>query len=213
MAAPSANQFARPSPTTAQHVLDDLDGKVDLILDGGPTPIGVESTVLDLTQAVPTILRPGGLALEALKAIIPTVTYSPRYANLDETASATPSPGMLLKHYSPSVALLLFRGPAAAVLTQMLAQTQAAQQAGKKVGVMVEDEWCPHFTTLGATIAPLGAAADLAQVAQKLFAQMRALEQAGVDLIMTHTFAQDGLGLALQDRLIRATEGKVIEVR
>lgn len=212
VAAPSANRFARPSPTTAQHVLDDLDGKVDLILDGGPTPIGVESTVLDLTGAVPTILRPGGLPIEALQALVPTVTYSPRYANLDETAIATPSPGMLLKHYSPSVELRLLRGSAENVLAKMTAQAVAAQQAGKKVGVMVEDEWRGHFTPLGVTVAPLGAVDDLAQIAQMLFAQMRALERAGVDLILTHTFEQSGLGLALQDRLFRATEGKVIEV-
>ena len=212
VAAPSANRFARPSPTTAQHVLDDLDGKVDLILDGGPTPIGVESTVLDLTGAVPTILRPGGLPIEALQALVPTVTYSPRYANLDGPATATPSPGMLLKHYSPSVELLLFHGRAENVMNKLTAQAVAAQQAGKKVGVMVEDEWSARFTALGVTVATLGAGDDLAQIAQKLFAQMRALERAGVDLILTHTFAQGGLGLALQDRLIRATEGKVIEV-
>ncbi len=88
----------------------------------------------------------------------------------------------------------------------------AAQQAGKKVCVMIEDEWQAHFTALGVTVAPLGAVADLAQIAQILFAQMRVLERAGVDLILTHTFAQGGLGAVLQDRLIRATEGKVIEV-
>lgn len=212
VAAPSANRFARPSPTTAQHVLDDLDDKVDMILDGGPTPIGVESTVLDLTGAVPTILRPGGLPIEALQALVPTITYSPRYAKHDDPTTATPSPGMLLKHYSPSVELLLFRGPAESVMNKMTAQAMAAQQAGKKVGVMVEDEWRDHFATLGITVAPLGAVDDLAQIAQMLFAQMRSLERAGVDLILTHTFAQGGLGLALQDRLIRATEGKVIEV-
>lgn len=212
VAAPSANRFARPSPTTAQHVLDDLDGKVDLILDGGPTPIGVESTVLDLTQPTPTILRPGGLPLEALQPLLPTVAYSPHYARLAETAPATPSPGMMLKHYAPSVTLLLYQGPADAVLAAMLARAETELAAGKQVGVMVEDEWQEHFAALGATVAPLGAQADLTQVARRLFAQMRSLERAGVDLMLTHTFAQDGLGLALQDRLLRATEGQVITV-
>jgi len=212
VAAPSANRFARPSPTTAQHVQDDLDGKVELILDGGPTPIGVESTVLDLTQAVPTILRPGGLPLEALQPWLPQVTYSPRYAQLHEANQVTPSPGMLLKHYSPSVELLLYHGQPATVLAAMQARVTAAQQAGQSIGVMVEEEWGAHFVGAGVTVASLGAGADLAQVANRLFAQMRALERAGVELIVTHTFAQSGLGLALQDRLIRATEGKIIEV-
>lgn len=212
IAAPSANRFARPSPTTAQHVLDDLDGKVELILDGGPTPIGVESTVLDLTQAVPTILRPGGLPLEALQPWLPAVTYSPRYAQLHEGGDATPAPGMLLKHYSPSVELLLYHGQAAAVLAAMQARVAAAQRAGQPIGVMVEEEWAADFTGAGVTVASLGTGADLAQVAKRLFAQMRYLERAGVALILTHTFGQSGLGLALQDRLIRATEGKIIEV-
>lgn len=212
VAAPSANRFARPSPTTADHVLDDLNGKVDLILDGGPTPIGVESTVLDLTQATPTILRPGGLPLEALQPWLPQVTYSPRYAQLHEAGSATPSPGMLLKHYSPSVELLLYDGQPAAVLAAMRERVATARRGGQPIGVMVEEEWRAHFTGAGVTVASLGASTDLAQIANRLFAQMRALERAGVELILTHTFSQSGLGLALQDRLIRATEGKIIQV-
>ncbi len=108
VAAPSANLFARPSPTTAHHVWDDLHGRIDLILDGGPTAIGVESTVLDLTGKLPTILRPGGLPRETLAQVIPDVVYTPRYAALNE--AALPGPGMLTKHYSPSVELCLFTG-------------------------------------------------------------------------------------------------------
>lgn len=210
VAAPSANRFARPSPTLAQHVLDDLAGQLALILDGGATTIGMESTVLDLTVPVPTILRPGGLPIELLRTVIPDVTYSPRYANLDEMA--TPAPGMLLKHYSPNVDLLLFDGTPTAAAAALRTEALALQAAGKRVGVMVEDEQAAALAALGLTVAALGPHNNIAAIATNLFACMRDLERAGVDVILTHTFGRDGLGLAVWDRLVRATEGRVIHV-
>jgi L-threonylcarbamoyladenylate synthase len=210
VAAPSANRFARPSPTQAQHVLDDLAGRVELILDGGPTTIGMESTVLDLTKPVPTILRPGGLPLEALRPVVPDVTYSPRYANLDE--QATPAPGMLLKHYSPNVELLLFDGAPEATIAALIERAAALCAAGKRVGVMVEDEEAARLRAVGATVAPLGERANVADIAASLFAGMRDLERADVEVILTRTFGRDGLGLAVWDRLVRATEGRIIHV-
>src|SRR3954453_15196011 len=100
IAAPSANLFTRPSPTTAAHVLEDLDRRIDMLLDGGPTPIGLESSVLDLTSAQPTLLRPGGVSIEALRQHIPEVIFVPRYVEPDPATPAPMSPGMLLKHYS-----------------------------------------------------------------------------------------------------------------
>ncbi|MEZ4682199.1 MAG: L-threonylcarbamoyladenylate synthase [Caldilineaceae bacterium] len=210
VAAPSANRFARPSPTLAQHVLDDLADKIELILDAGPTTIGLESTVLDLTEAIPTILRPGGLPLEALRAVLPNVIYTPRYANLEE--KATPAPGMLLKHYSPNVELMLFDGEPDATSAAMVDQAAKFRARGKVVGVMVEDELAATFAAIGAIVAQLGSKANPAALAANLFAAMRALERAEVDLILTHTFDRDGLGMAVWDRLVRATEGNVIHV-
>jgi L-threonylcarbamoyladenylate synthase len=209
--APSANLFSRPSPTTAQHVLDDLGGRIPLILDGGSTEIGVESTVLDLTGERPTILRPGGLSIELLRDVIPTVSYSPRYAALDGTS--TPSPGMLIKHYSPSVEVLLFSGATETVLARMEETMRKLLDEGKSVGLMIAQEDQTRFAGRGAMLAPLGSEEDLGQIAQNLFARMRELERSGVDVILTRTFGQQGLGLAIADRLIRATEGKVIDVR
>ncbi len=210
VAAPSANRFARPSPTLAQHVLDDLGGELELILDAGATMIGMESTVLDLTVPVPTILRPGGLPIDLLRVVVPNVTYSPRYANLDE--QATPAPGMLLKHYSPNVDLLLFDGTPTAAAAALQAEALAQQAAGKRVGVMVEDEQVAFLAALGLTVAALGARANVTAIAANLFACMRDLERAEVDVILTHTFSRDGVGLAVWDRLVRATEGRVIHV-
>jgi len=211
VAAPSANRFSRPSPTLAQHVYDDLAGKVELILDAGPTIIGMESTVLDLTQTVPTILRPGGLSIDRLRTVLPNVTYSPRYANLDE--KATPAPGMLLKHYSPNVELLLFDGAPDVATKALLARAAHLCAMGKAVGVMVENELADRFLAMGATVAPLGAGDDVGAIAANLFAAMRMLERNGVDVIATRTFGREGLGLAVWDRLVRATEGNVIRVQ
>lgn len=210
VAAPSANRFARPSPTLAQHVYDDLAGQVELILDAGPTAIGMESTVLDLTHEHPTILRPGGLPLEVLQPLLPDVSYTPRYANSEE--NATPAPGMLLKHYSPNVELIVFDGEGAATKRTLLRRAQAFLDAGQRVGVMVEDELATECEALGVKVAKLGGQAEVERIAANLFAAMRALERAEVDVILTHTFGRAGLALALWDRLVRATEGKVITV-
>ncbi|MCS7072736.1 MAG: L-threonylcarbamoyladenylate synthase, partial [Anaerolinea sp.] len=108
VAAPSANTFSRPSATTAAHVLADLGGRIDLILDSGPTPIGVESTIVDLLADPPAILRPGGVPLEALRALIPAITLRPRYLDMDTGAAS--APGQMIKHYSPRAPVRLYTG-------------------------------------------------------------------------------------------------------
>jgi L-threonylcarbamoyladenylate synthase len=212
VAAPSANLFSRPSPTTAQHVWDDLHGRVPLILDAGPATIGVESTVLDLTQEPPVILRPGGLPREQLLPLLPDVRYTPRYEAV--TAEAVPSPGTLLKHYAPSVALRLYSGEWEAVLKRVGEDTAVLQQQEQKVGWLLPDEDLdqlqPHPPQL--TIASLGSQHNLPHIASTLFAHLRQLERTDVDIILTRLLSDEGLGLAIRDRLIRATEGQIIPV-
>lgn len=208
VAAPSANRFTRPSPTTAQHVLDDLDGRIDIVLDGGPTPIGLESTVLSLVGPQPEVLRPGGVPIEALQALLPTLVYRPRYAEVAD--GALPAPGMLLKHYAPNAELLLFRGPRNVVLANMHATALA--RSGQRVGLMVADEDVALFAGLDLTTVRLGSRTNLAQVGARLFAGLRELEHAGAAVILVRSFEQGGLGLAIWDRLLRATEGRVVEV-
>ena len=110
VAAPSANLFSRPSPTRAEHVLQDLDGRIDLVIDGGPTTVGVESTVIDLTGAIPTILRPGAITLEMIRAVLPDARMQP--PSLREAAGGMPSPGLLSRHYSPRATMTLYEGAA-----------------------------------------------------------------------------------------------------
>jgi L-threonylcarbamoyladenylate synthase len=209
VAAPSANTFSRPSATTAQHVLEDLNGRVDIILDGGATPIGVESTVLDLTGERPVVLRPGGVSLEMLAPYIPNITWQPKYLHTHENAV---SPGQLIKHYSPKATVLLFDGEREAVLQRMLETAREEIAQGQSVGILVVTEEHPIFEVLPVQVVSLGSEHNVEQISANLFAALRELDRLEVDLILAHGFERDGLGAAIWDRLMRAAEGKVVEV-
>jgi L-threonylcarbamoyladenylate synthase len=212
IAAPSANLFTLPSPTTATPVLEDLGGRIEMILDGGPTPIGIESTVVDLTQEPPALLRPGGTPPEALRAFIPTLRYQPTYVTSEHAEAAQASPGMLLKHYSPRAELRLYAGDSGRALARMQAAAAVAIAAGVRVGVMAPDEDAAAFAALGAEVARLGPLGDLEQAGRRIFASMRDLDGRGVQLILVRSLERAGLGLAIWDRLVRAAEGHVVDV-
>lgn len=210
LAAPSANRFMHTSPTTAQHALADLAGRVHLILDGGPCEIGVESTVLDLCAEIPTILRPGGISLEALRKVLPHIRYTSQYTQQEESGNdPQKSPGQLLTHYTPTVPLLLFDGSTAFMRKAMLEEARQRQARGEMTGVLIADEDAPTFEGSGALIQTVGSAADPEKVATALFAGMRALETAGVHVILCRSFDKRGLGLAIRDRLLKAAGGRV----
>ncbi|MCB0024376.1 MAG: L-threonylcarbamoyladenylate synthase [Caldilinea sp.] len=210
IAAPSANLFSRPSPTTAQHVLADLDGRVDIILDGGPATIGLESTVIDLTQTPPVLLRPGGVPAELLLDVLPDlrVPAAPLIAAEGEAAS---SPGTLLKHYAPHATVVLLRGDAAAARHVAQAIVALLHSKGLRAGLLVPDEESPLYAGLQAEVVGLGPSADLLAVARYLFARLRELDSLGVDLILAREVDAAGLGLAIRDRLFRAAEGRVLD--
>ncbi|HLY32881.1 MAG TPA: L-threonylcarbamoyladenylate synthase, partial [Ktedonobacterales bacterium] len=212
VAAPSANRFMGVSPTTAAHVLADLDGSIGAILDGGPTRVGVESTVVDLTIQPPRILRPGGATLEALRAIIPNLAgpadTMPDVAR-DEPAHA---PGQLARHYAPTTRLIAFDATGERGRQAVLAAARVALERGVRVGALATDDEAQELENMGAQVARLGPADDLAGVAQRLYAALRALDDGRVDVIYAHTFDQSGLGLALWDRLRRAAGGVLQEV-
>ena len=198
IAAPSANLFGHVSPTTAQHVLDDLDGRIDLVLDGGPTAIGVESTVLDVTTTPPRILRPGGVTREAISQILamghwqladhrqlPIVNYQ-----------FAPSPGMLEKHYAPNAKLIIVKN-----MDEMLTQHSALISQHFKVGLLLMAHEQAAFLDHALSFV-LGA--DLISAAQNLYAGLRALDSAGVDMILVTEIEAVGIGEAIADRLRRA---------
>jgi len=198
IAAPSANLFSRPSPTTAAMVLEDLDGRIDAVIDGGATTIGVESTIISLCGA-PTLLRPGGVALEAIEALIGEVLL-PAEAVLPEEQTQ-PAPGMLLKHYSPRARLLLLES------AQQLHEV-AMRQHGGKLGLLLPSESLQCLQDIEAERIDLGS--DAASAAARLFKGMRELDQRGCTHILTHYLPLEGLGRAINDRLFRAAEGKVL---
>jgi len=203
VAAPSANRFGGVSPTTAEHVWHDLAGRVECILDGGPTTIGVESTVLDLSHQPPCILRPGGTPREALEDILGPVSVWEKPVASGPLAS----PGMLEKHYAPRAALILVQGEDEVVLRRAVVSLVHQHQAqGRRVGVLVADEDAPFVEgeaqpNLLLALGPLG---DLAQVARNLYAALRMMDAQGMDMIIVRDFGSQGLGLAIRDRLRRA---------
>jgi L-threonylcarbamoyladenylate synthase len=213
IAAPSANRFMHVSPTTAQHVLADLGGRVPLILDGGPCAVGVESTILDLCADAPRILRPGGVSLEELRTVLPQVQPpQPRTATHEDRAVAQKAPGQMLTHYAPSVPTLLFEGTVQEMRGAMLAEVQRRRENGERVGVLVADEDIAAFQESGAHIYSLGSAAAPEQVAARLYAGLRTLEESGAQVILCRSFEPRGLGLAVRDRLLKAAGGKVFLV-
>jgi len=206
IAAPSANQFSRPSPTSSQHVIDDLDGLVDVLLDGGLTPIGVESTILSLIDTPPRILRPGGITIEALREVIPDLRYEPSY--LDDELSTAPAPGTMLRHYSPRARVILFSGDDD---LEVYAAMRAEIAAHDRVGILASDADAAEFADLDVAMERLGANAD--EAAQRLFAALRSLDQQGMDCILARAPEKTGLGLAVWDRLLRASVGSLVEVQ
>ncbi len=209
VAAPSANRFGRLSPTRAEDVLADLDGRIDMILDGGPTAIGVESTVLSLVESPPVVLRPGGIGREALEAVLGPVMLLERPVVPSEGGGA-PAPGTLLQHYAPRAALYLYQGSRRALWAALRAETLRLQGAGVPVGLLLAEEDREVLGDLAVPMAIPGAEAAVEAVAQQLFVCLRQLDQAGVQVILARDFGTVGLGLAVRDRLTRAAGGKVI---
>jgi L-threonylcarbamoyladenylate synthase len=202
IAAPSANLFSRPSPTRASHVLADLDGRIDLVLDAGATDVGVESTVLDLTSSPPTILRPGAVTIEMLREILPDVRLRTNGSSPD---APLPSPGLLPQHYAPRAPLMLFEGHRSDAVSALVSEARTALAAGQRIGVLATSEEVPKLAGLGVVIAELGSEQEPEHIAARLYAALRDLDAAKVDRILSVAFSDDrGLWVALRDRLRRA---------
>lgn len=193
VAAPSANLSGKPSPTNAEHVWEDLQGKIAGLIDGGPTGVGLESTVIDCTQDIPIILRPGGVTKQQLEAVVGTVMIDPGLANEKEKPK---SPGMKYKHYSPEVPLLLVAGTAA----RMQATIDEQQIKGNRVGVLASEQIARQLHRV--EIRNLGA--NLHEIASNLYDGLRAFKQGDADVIICEAFSEEGIGQAVMNRLKKA---------
>jgi L-threonylcarbamoyladenylate synthase len=202
IAAPSANLFSRPSPTRAAHVLADLDGRIDMIVDGGATHLGLESTVVDLSGAAATVLRPGAINIEALRQFLPGITTQRSLAHSD---AAMPSPGMLAKHYSPRTPVVLHVGERAVALRALRRDAQQRLERGEPVVALSYTEDVKELRSLPVQIVELGSEADPAAVAARLYAALRESDELGATAILVRSITTaHPLSVAIHDRLRRA---------
>src|SRR5690606_25418653 len=195
VAAPSANVSGRPSPTTAAHVLDDLNGKIYGILDGGATGIGVESTVLDCTEEIPVILRPGGVTKEMMEEVVGEVQVD---SALHDKKVKPKAPGMKYTHYAPNAPLWLVEGS----IDHMLQVVKDLFDQGKKVGVMVCEEHQHLFSN--AIVKSCGKKSDLREIARNIYDVLRSFNEEDIDIIVGETYPKSGVGVAIMNRLEKA---------
>ncbi|WP_066176287.1 L-threonylcarbamoyladenylate synthase [Bacillus marinisedimentorum] len=201
IAAPSANVSGRPSPTSASHVKEDLDGRIAGIVDGGETGIGVESTVVDCTGEIPMILRPGGVTKEQLEKVAGKINVDPALAEVKE---APKSPGMKYTHYAPKAPLTIVEGDRA-FIQQLVDNSRAA---GKKVGVLTTYEHVDGF--VADAVLPCGYRSRPETVARGLYQTLRSFDEYELDLIYSESFSEEGVGAAVMNRLLKAAGHRVI---
>ncbi|MEA3321273.1 MAG: L-threonylcarbamoyladenylate synthase [Bacillota bacterium] len=206
LAAPSANLSGKPSPTTAKHVEEDLIHRIAGIVDGGPTGVGLESTVVDCTTEVPVILRPGGVTKEDLEKVVGKVDVDPALFSQEEQHKPK-SPGMKYTHYAPVAPVYLVEGS-----ESFLQQTiTVAQRKGQKVGVLATEETIAQIKTREITAISCGTKKDLTTVASHLYDGLRAFNATEVDVIFSETFPRTGVGAAIMNRLEKAAGHKLIK--
>jgi len=212
IAAPSANLAGKPSPTSAEHVLDDLSGRIDAVLDAGPTVVGVESTVLDLTVDPPQVLRPGGTPFEVLRQVLGRVELNPAVtAEKALRMEQVRSPGLRHKHYAPDAEVAVVEGEVDAVVAKVNDLVKLYREDGRKVGVLATDETAARYS--GCVVKSLGSRGDLAVVARNLFRLLREFDLEGVDVIVAEGVPAEGLGLAVMNRLRKASGYHIVKAR
>jgi len=210
IAAPSANLAGKPSPTSAQHVYEDLNGRVDVIIDGGATNIGVESTVVDLTIDPPMVLRPGGTTFEALKLVISNVKlHAFVEAEKELPLEKIRSPGMKHRHYAPKAEVILVEGTVTTVTRKIQELTKSYRQKGAKVGILATDE--TQIAYKADVVRSFGSRFNLPAIAQNLFRLLREVDAENVDVILAEGVSSEGMGLAVMNRLRKASGYNIIK--
>ena len=211
VAAPSANTSGRPSPTTAQHVWQDMEGKIEMILDGGPVGIGVESTIVDVSGPGPTLLRPGAVTMEMLRATVGEVETDPALLGPPGADFRPKAPGMKYRHYAPHAELTLLEGPLEAVVGRI--NFLAKEKLGQKyrVGVICTDETRDRYRY--GEIRSVGQRAHEETIAHNLFAVLREFDDLDVDYIYSESFSKDHLGQAIMNRLTKAAGYHIMKVQ
>src|SRR3989304_310511 len=211
IAAPSPTLAGKPSPTEAQHVINDLAGRIYIVLDAGSTKIGVESTVIDMTTPIPKILRPGGISHEKLKSVIGSVELHPiAVAEKKMRLTKAPSPGMKHRHYAPEAEMFVVEGEPDKVVRRIQELAALYMAKGRKVGILATDESQSSYEA--DVVKSLGSRNDTETIAKNLFRLLREFDREKVDVIIAEGVTRRGLGLAVMNRLRRAANFNILKV-
>lgn len=209
VAAPSANRSGRPSPTLARYVIEDLDGQVDMIIDGGEVNIGLESTIIDLTGSCPMILRPGYITEEMLKETIGQVEVDRTIMDA-HSGQAPKAPGMKYRHYAPKGSLTIVEGTPDAVVEYINTQISALSREGVKTGVIATDETAGRY--LCGDIKSAGKREDEEEIAKHLFRILREFDDDGIQVMYAESFENEGIGQAIMNRLLKAAGHQLVKL-
>lgn len=213
VAAPSANTSGRPSPTTAQHVIQDLDGKIDMVVDGGKVGIGIESTIVDMTGENPMILRPGYITKPMLEEVVKkTVSIDPAILSKEGMDGVRPkAPGMKYKHYAPKGDLTIVSGDnIKKVVGKIHELVEEKQKEGYRVGIIATDETVSQYGE--GIVKSIGSREDEVSISVGLYSVLREFDDEGVDFIYSESFEQDDFGQAIMNRLLKAAGYSIIKV-
>lgn len=208
VAAPSANTSGRPSPTLAKHVLEDMDGRIDMIVDGGEVGIGIESTIVDMSVEPPMILRPGYITEEMLEKSIGEVVTDPALLVLPEE-KAPKAPGMKYKHYAPKGELKIVEGSRELVVEAINIFVSNELENQKKVGIIATDETMNLYK--GGIVKSIGSRKDDRTIAKNLYAVLREFDELGAESIYSESFEEGYMGQAIMNRLLKAAAHRVID--
>ena len=209
IAAPSANTSGRPSPTTAQHVAEDLTGRVDMIVDGGAVEIGVESTILDVTVEPPMILRPGAITKEMFEEVIGEVTVD-RTLIRPDSKQVPKAPGMKYRHYAPKADLAIVEGSTEGVIAEIEKRAGEAEEKGLTVGIIATDETKGRYSH--GIVKSIGSREQEETIAHHLYEVLRDFDSCNVSAIYSEAFFTPRMGQAIMNRLLKAAGHKIINV-
>ena len=208
IAAPSANTSGRPSPTLAEHVADDMDGIIPMILDGGAVGIGIESTIVDLTEGVPTILRPGFITKEMLEEVVGEVQID---KGLSVDAKVAPkAPGMKYRHYAPKAELIIVEGAKEAVVEKINAMAKDNESKGISTGVIGTEETVSLYET--GIVKCIGSRSDELSISSHLYGILREFDESDAKIIYSESFEDGAMGSAIMNRLLKAAGHKIIKL-
>ncbi|MCR4866491.1 MAG: threonylcarbamoyl-AMP synthase [Lachnospiraceae bacterium] len=209
VAAPSANISGKPSPTSAKYVIQDMDGRIDMIIDGGDSGIGLESTIVDLTSDIPVLLRPGYITVEQLREVLGNVDVDKTI--LDGDCKERPkAPGMKYRHYAPKGELTIVDGQALAVVEKINELTHEAERENKKVCVIATDENADSYEA--GVIKSIGSRNDEDIIAHRLYTILRECDDENIDVIYSESFDSAGIGQAIMNRLLKAAGHHMIHI-